>query len=82
MEDSHFISEDVLKSDGNKSDLKVSIFCVLDGHGGKEVVTCITNELPSFIIDYVNILSETPTDKQIEEKFEDIFTKFNEKLKN
>lgn len=41
----------------NQWGLKVSAFCVLDGHGGLDAVTYICNNMPEKIIDYIKKLT-------------------------
>jgi len=39
----------------------VSVFSVLDGHGGLEAVTYICNNLPKAIVEYISLLTKIPS---------------------
>ena len=49
--------------------MNVNVFSILDGHGGLQVVSHIKDHLPSFILEYLNGLSLTPTQDIIKKKF-------------
>ena len=49
MEDKHFLEDDIYISENNKDNLKMSMFSVLDGHGGEKVVGFCCNLLPKMI---------------------------------
>ena len=49
MEDKHFLEDDIYISENNKDNLRMSMFGILDGHGGEKVVGFCCNILPKMI---------------------------------